>query len=183
MAKHREILSTPSQGDDIRKIHYFTAPIVGTARPNQDVYLRALATLPLVNVVLGKFKKKRVQCSVSACAHIGGKMFDTVEEKRTDVNVGIHMLDDAYQNRCDTLVLVSGDSDLVPALNMIKARFPSKTLIVYMPTRNPIRGAAVELRSAADKDRSLPLNLLPRTQFPPQIPDGTGGVITKPVSW
>ena len=169
--------------DDIQQIHYFTAPIVGPTRPNQDVYLRAMATLPLVDVVLGKFKKKRLVCGVKACAHIGDRLFDALEEKRTDVNIGIYMLDDAYQNRCDTLILVSGDSDLVPALNMIKTRFPNKTLIVYVPTRNPIRGAAVELRSAADKDRNLPLNLLALSQFPNRLPDGAGGFITKPAAW
>ena len=93
------------------------------------------------------------------------------------------MLDDAYQNRFEKLVLVSGDSDLVPALNVIKSRFPKKQIIVYVPTRNPIRGAAVELRSAADKDRDLPLNLLSLSQFPHQMPDGAGQLLTKPASW
>ena len=93
------------------------------------------------------------------------------------------MLDDAYQNRCDRQILVSGDSDLVPALNVIKSRFPSKEIIVYVPTRNPIRGAAVELRSAADKDRDLPLNLLPLSQFPAQLQDGSGQLLTKPTTW
>ena len=93
------------------------------------------------------------------------------------------MLDDAYQNRCGTLILVSGDSDLVPAFNVIKSRFPNETIIVYVPTRNPIRGAAVELRSAADRDRDLPLNLLPHSQFPSQFPDGSGRLLSKPASW
>ena len=109
-------------------------------------------------------------------------MFDALEEKRTDVHIGIHMLDDAYQNRCEKQILVSGDSDLVPALNVIKSRFPSKEIIVYVPTRNPIRGAAVELRSAADKDRNLPLNLLQLSQFPVQFPDSAGKLVVKPAS-
>lgn len=121
------------------------------------MYHRALSTTPLVHIVLGKFKKKRVRCSVPECIHAGPRRFDTIEEKRTDVHIGIRMLEDAYQNQFDKVILVSGDSDLVPALNVIKFRFPSKQIIVYVPTRNPIRGAAVELRSAADKNRNLPL--------------------------
>ena len=169
--------------DDLQQIHYFTALVTGPTRPNQDIYLRALATLPSVNVVLGKFKRKRVLCSVPACSHAGTRLFDALEEKHTDVHIGIHMLDDAYQNRCERQILVSGDSDLVPALNVIKSRFPSKEIIVYVPTRNPIRGAAVELRSAADKDRDLPLNLLPLSQFPVQFSDGAGQLLAKPTSW
>lgn len=169
--------------DELQQIHYFTALVTGPTRPNQDIYLRALATLRLVNVVLGKFKKKRIRCCVAACVHSGGRMFDATEEKRTDVHIGIHMLDDAYQNRCDNLILVSRDSDLVPALNVIKARFPDKQITVYVPTRNPIRGAAVELRWAADKDRDLPLNLLQFSQFPVQLSDGAGQLLIKPTSW
>ena len=136
--------------DDLQQINYFTAPVTGPTRPNQDLYLRALATLPLVNIVLGKFKKKRIRCAVPGCCHAAPRIFNAVEEKRTDVHIGIHMLDDAYQNRCERQILVSSDSDLVPALNVVKSRFPNQEIIVYVPTRNAIRGAAVELRSAAD---------------------------------
>lgn len=51
-------------------------------------------------------------------------------------------------------------SDLVPVVNMVKTRFPAKQITVYVPSRNPVRGAAVGLRAAADKNRDLPLNLL-----------------------
>jgi hypothetical protein len=51
-------------------------------------------------------------------------------------------------------------SDLVPAVNRVKTRFPAKQITVYVPSRNPVRGAAVELRATADKNRDLPLNLL-----------------------
>lgn len=84
--------------DDLRAIKYFTALVKGQTRANQELYLKALATLPLVEVILGKFKKKRVHCNESSCLHAGNRMFETVEEKRTDVNIAVSMLDDAYQN-------------------------------------------------------------------------------------
>jgi uncharacterized LabA/DUF88 family protein len=93
------------------------------------------------------------------------------------------MLHDAYEDHCDRFVIVSGDSDLVPAVNRVKTLFPQKQVFVYVPTRDPIRGAAIELRSAADKDRSLPLRPLKFAQFPPRIPDGAGGFIEKPATW
>ena len=79
----------------------------------------------------------------------GSRFFDSLEEKRTDVSIGIWMLDDAYQDRCDNLILVSGDSDLVPAVQMVKSRFPLKKILVYVPANSPVRGYAVELRSVA----------------------------------
>ena len=170
--------------DNLIAIRYFTALVNGPAKQHQEIYLRALATLPLVEILLGKFKKKRVECTHPQCTlTTGRRFFECLEEKRTDVNIGICMLDDAYQDRCDQLVIVSGDSDLVPAALMVKNRFPTKRIIVYVPTNNPIRGYAVELRSVAHKSRDLPLQLLSRCQFPTQIPDGSGGFLTKPATW
>ncbi len=169
--------------DDIRIIHYFTAIVSGSHRRDQERYLQALATLPKVNVILGKFKTKQVRCRVAGCDYRGSRMFDAKEEKRTDVNIALQMLDDAHHDRTERFVLVSGDSDLVPAIDLLKKQWPEKQVIVYVPSRNPIRGAAVELRSAADKDRTFPLALLPRCQFPPEIPDGRGGIIGKPDDW
>ena len=93
------------------------------------------------------------------------------------------MLDDGYQGLFEHAILVSGDSDLVPAINMIRTRFSNKQVTVYVPSRNPVRGAAVELRAAATKNRDLPLNLLVRAQLPAAIADGSGGQIVKPASW
>jgi 6-hydroxy-3-succinoylpyridine 3-monooxygenase len=93
------------------------------------------------------------------------------------------MVDDAYQNACDHLVLISGDSDLVPGVATVRERFPAKKITVYVPSRNPLRAAAVELRAAAHRNRELPLILLPHCQFPDTLPDGAGGVLTRPADW
>ena len=169
--------------DDIQIIRYFTAMIDGSRKTNQLRYLRALETLPLVQIILGQFKTKTVSCKVRACRFTGSRRFATQEEKRTDVNIAVHMLDDAYSDLCDRFVLVSGDSDLVPAVDLLKARFPGKEVIVYVPARDRVRGAAVELRSAADKNRTLPREKLPHAQFPVQVPASAGSVVTKPADW
>jgi 6-hydroxy-3-succinoylpyridine 3-monooxygenase len=169
--------------DDLRLIRYFTALIEGPTKSNQETYLRALATTPLVEVILGKFKRKTLKCRVPACSFAGARHYDTQEEKRTDVNIAVFMLDDAYRDQCDQLILFSGDSDLVPAVNMVRLTFPEKQIIVYVPSRNPTRGAAVELRTAAHAHRSLPLQLLAKAQFANQIPDGYGGQLRRPPDW
>lgn len=170
--------------DDIQVIRYFTALITGPGLARQQTFLQALATRPLIEVILGSFKTRRIKCRCSGCAATGAaRFFDMPEEKRTDVNVAIYMLDDAYQGKCDCMIVVSGDSDLVPAVRMVRSRFPGIKITVYVPARVPQRGYAVELRTAAHAHRLLPLNLLPIAQFPTTIPDGTGGFITKPASW
>jgi len=169
--------------DDVRRIYYFTALVNGSAQIRQVSYLRALHTTPLVSVIEGRFKDKEVTCAVRRCTFKGRRSFLVPEEKRTDVNIGTIMLDDAYRDVTDRIVLVSGDSDLVSPLLLIKHRFPEIEIIVYVPAQHPVRGAAVELRGAADKHKMLPLDLLKKCQFPAELDDGRGGVIKKPDTW
>jgi hypothetical protein len=169
--------------DDIQVIKYFSASIIGPTRSNQDAYLRALATLTSVQVILGRFKERKVKCGVSSCTHTGSRWFQKPEEKRTDVNIAVAMLDDAYQDACEHLILISGDSDLVPGVATVRSRFPAKRITLYVPCRNPLRGAAVELRASVHRHRDLPLILLGHSQFPDAVPDGAGGVIHRPATW
>jgi len=92
------------------------------------------------------------------------------------------MIDDAYQNRCDRLILVSADSDLVPGVEFVKYKFPAKEVFVYVPALNRPR-IADELRTVAHKHNNLPLNVMRRAQFPNEIPDGRGGILRKPADW
>ena len=171
------------QNDDVVKIKYFTALIENNrdARNRQEAYLQALETMPKVEIILGRFKDKTIRCKVR-CGYGGSKGFKAPEEKQTDVAMGVHMLDDAYQGKYDRLILVTGDSDLLPAVEMVKSRFPTKTIHLYVPARTLQRGAAVEMRGAAHKDRTLPNNLIQRSQIPDPLTVGTL-TIAKPVGW
>lgn len=145
--------------DQITAIRYFTAVSSYGTSQDQLTYLRALETLPLVTIIQGRYKKKKVKCRIThlACTvPAPDRFFFIPEEKRTDVNIGIFMLDDAYQGLFDHAILISGDSDLVPAINMVRTRFQNKQVTVYVPSRDPTRGAAVELRTAATKNRDFP---------------------------
>jgi uncharacterized LabA/DUF88 family protein len=176
--------------DDVIEIQYFTARVSGAREQRQMALWRAFATLPLLKIVAGHFKSKRVECTHATCAFVGDRHFPTFEEKHTDVNIAIHMLDDAYQNRCDRLILFSGDSDLVPAVKLVRLRFPKKKVIVYAPTGAqdaagvPIKDRrADELKQAATDGRDFPPQLLPLCQFPTEFKDASGYSIKKPQSW
>jgi len=172
--------------ESIKRIWYFTAPVKGETKPNQMVYWQALATTPLVEVVEGKFKDKRVECKHKECPGKHRRFFSSQEEKRTDVSIGIHMLDDAYQNVSDKLILVTGDSDLCPAVERVRSRFPKKQVIVYVPSRDEAgdtkRKYNTELRSVATSLNRLPPHLLKLSQFPDPLVT-TWGVLVKPEAW
>jgi uncharacterized LabA/DUF88 family protein len=173
------------QDDDIQKIWYFTARVSGAAASRQQPYLEALSTLPKVKIKYGLFKDKTQKCKVAACnLPASQKKYKVPEEKGTDVNIALQMLDDAYQGLCDRIILVSGDSDLVPAIELIKKRHTQIKISVYIPATNPKRGAATELRNSADNDHTLaPNNLMVQSQFPINVIISPTRTITKPSSW
>ena len=170
------------QDDDIQKIYYFTAIVSGNARQRQKIYFQALQTSNLVKIVFGLYKSRQRKCKVANCSNPRRNYAD-YEEKRTDVNIALQMLDDAYQNNCDRMIVVSGDSDLVPAIELVKQRFPEIKITVYIPSRHPRRGAATELRNTADKNKTLPTALFRNTQFPDSLMNNSGQTINKPSSW
>ncbi len=55
--------------------------------------------------------------------------YRTKEEKKTDVNLAVRIVEDAYENRFDRAYIISCDTDIVPAINLVKQRFPEKELI------------------------------------------------------
>ena len=53
----------------------------------------------------------------------------------TDVNIGVELMKDAYENRFDMAFLISADSDLVPVIELKKALFPNKKIIIAFPPK------------------------------------------------
>jgi 6-hydroxy-3-succinoylpyridine 3-monooxygenase len=83
------------QDDEIQKIWYFTARVSGSQQVRQETYFEALSTLPLVQMVFGLYKSKTLKCRVKDCGYDGKKSYQVTEEKGTDVNIALQMLDDA----------------------------------------------------------------------------------------
>ena len=128
--------------DDLVAVKYFTTLVLGRTQPNQRMFWRALSTTPVVEIKQGRLRKTRKwTVNTRAVSFRGTGYSGTISEKRTDVNIGITMVDDAYQNACDNLVLLSGDSDLVPAVELVRNRLKDKKIFVYAPT-SPIPGRA-----------------------------------------
>ncbi|MEQ9411563.1 MAG: NYN domain-containing protein [Fuerstiella sp.] len=171
------------QHEEVLRIDYFTARMHGDSGVRQETHLRALSTLPKLRVIAGNYKRKSVKCRVGQCEFGGNRRFSTWEEKRTDVNIAVQMVADALAEEADVQIVVSGDSDLVPALHKVKEMRPGIKLVVYVPARDEQRGAATEIRAAADKNATLPMALLKSCHFPVEVPDGSGGKIMRPERW
>ena len=119
---------SPSQ--TLEKIVYFTASPLNQEKSNrQGAFLNANKLLndSKFEVVRGKYLKKIIECP--NCKYAISKP----EEKKTDVNMAIRMIGDCMDNKTDIIVLVSGDSDLLPPIEFIQHKYPSKKIRVYFP--------------------------------------------------
>ena len=97
-----------------------------------------------VSLVYGQYKQKRQKCSL--CTNT----FSHKEEKETDVNIALQVAYDAEDGCYDRAIIVSADTDLVPAIKAVKARHPEKEILVVTPPYTKDRKRQAHLTSTED---------------------------------
>ena len=156
--------------------HYFTAKVrfPQSKQRRQNKYLEALDTLsPNISITFGKYYQQDVECP--QCLGIYQKSF----EKMTDVNIASQMIVDAFDDVCDTFLLISGDSDLSSPIQHIKRKFPKKRIIIEFP---PMRNSS-ELKRVADGHYLINETTLRHCQFSEFITKPDGYQLQRPQSW
>ncbi len=139
----------------------------------QQTYLEAVETLAGVEAIYGHYLSKPKQCRTC------GAQWQQAEEKMTDVNIAVRLLADAMDDAFDTAMIVSADSDLVPPVEAVRARFPAKRIIIASP---PARHSA-KLAAAANVCFTIGRKRLQDSQLPDNITKPDGFVLTRPASW
>ena len=136
VAHHRE---SRHPGTVARQVAYFTAlEVTG------------------VQLDLGHFKARRQVCPLCGGRFVGW------EEKETDVAIGAGLLELICTDLCDTVVLVTGDTDLVPAMRAARRLDPAKDLVALQPYRRVNR----ELSRCADGALTIRVANYARHQLP-----------------
>lgn len=172
-------------GEDIKRIRYFTARVSGVVDPDapnrQQIYLRALATLPTVSIHYGTFLTNNVWMPLTVPPVKGPRKVQVIktEEKGSDVNLASHLLLDGFKEDCDTVVIVSNDSDLTEPVCI--ARF-ELGLQVGVINPHPARKRSRRLSRDAHFFKQLRSNAVAKSQFPRRMVDATGQ-FERPRSW
>ncbi len=157
----------PKADYEIVGIKYFSAFAVH--RP--DAYRRHRAFVAAlectgVRAIMGKFKEKD-----RICFDCGSK-WKAHEEKETDVNIAIHALNGAHRNEYDTAIFVTADSDIAPAVRMIKAETSKAVRILF-----PIGLWSTELSKAVGGKPNTPemkMIHIERSLLPRELNDHNG---------
>ncbi len=100
-------------------------------------------------------------------------------EKMTDVNIATQMLIDAYQDRFDMAMLISGDSDLVPPVKAIHTLFSQKRVFVVFPPKRHNSSVALNAKGSIVIGRKK----LVDSQFPDELMKKDGYILRKPSDW
>lgn len=174
----------------INRIRYYIARVSGRSdvqQPlRQDIYLRALRTIPILTIHEGKFLESKVRMPLVQPVQSGPKTVEVwkTEEKGSDVNLSCHMLLDAFHQDCEVVALVSNDSDLAEPIRVIRKEFGLKVIVIH-PVSSVITGSrkiSTQLKRFANKSFFIDDPVLAQCQFPNVLQD-IHGTITKPSTW
>lgn len=157
-----------SKSEDISNIYYFSAYANWLPGPRRrhEQYVAALTAVD-IDVIMGNFKKKDRFCNHCKRISVGH------EEKETDVNIALCMLNEAYKDTYDRAYVVSRDSDLKPAIAMVRNQFPEKEIVVVAP---PHFGHSTDLLSVANGKRKISKKQIEQCLFPKIVLDSGGNV-------
>jgi len=169
----------------ILSIKYFTAKVkaIGDSeRPlRQSVYINALKKhIHELSVHYDHFMSHEVRMPLASDPRQKVTVIKT-EEKGSDVNLALHILNDAWHDRYDCAVILSNDSDLAEALRMVKSDHKKRVgLILPKGVAGHKVHPSVELMKLADFKLFAGAGALAASQLPNPIP---GTNIHKPLKW
>jgi uncharacterized LabA/DUF88 family protein len=165
-------------------IKYFTAYVSARGsnqgKPiRQQIYVRALKHwIPELEVIVGQFTTHSVNRKLDPA--IGTQKYATVietREKGSDVNLAVHLVNDAWRDQYDCAIVISSDSDLAEAIRLVLQSHPGKKVGLMVTGK---QNSTKELIRCASFVKKIGTTALSLSQMPEMIP---GTTISKPADW
>jgi uncharacterized LabA/DUF88 family protein len=179
----------------VTKVKYYTARVSARAHDphapaRQATYLKALSSVPEIELHQGTFMISEPWMPLATPPQARPNGYPWVlpppltvkviksEEKGSDVNLGVHLVRDAFLNAFDVAVVLTNDSDLIEPIRIVTQEV-GKRVGLLAPVKFPNAG----LMAAASFHLRIRPGHLTAAQFPSPItqPDGTS--IHKPATW
>lgn len=186
---------------EVDRILYFTArirpaPWDPAAHVRQTQYLRALGTLPRVEIIEGTYARTFPAMRLlnpRDLRHADASRWSYLpvfvwknEEKGSDVNLGARLVYDGCTGAFDAAVIVSNDSDLLEPVRLVtrKVSRPVRAILPANPHTKRHRPKSVFERDATSIiATSISWNILKKCQLSAVITDSAGREIMMPPEW
>jgi hypothetical protein len=107
-----------------------------------------------------------------------GHTYRRYEEKETDVNIATALVSDAAFGRMDSALVVSADSDLVPAVRAAKAARPG----LFIAAAFPPKRFSSELQALMPNSLHIGADKIKQSQLPDQLSIGDKSW-SRPAKW
>ena len=157
-------------------VKYFTASVLNdpAAQSRQDHYIEALTSLypTHIDVVMGRYQSTPYTCR--KCGHT----YLRYEEKETDVNLATSILVDSSLGLCDTVMLISADSDMAPAVRAARLINPELFIFAAFPPKR----FSHELKSLMPASFVIGRGRLKNAQLPRSFAV-SGKLFSRPAKW
>lgn len=160
----------------LTRVKYFTARVRDDrgGEQRQSVYLDALAAhCSKVDIISGRFQEKQYKCRSCRSA------WTSYEEKETDVSIAVAILEHGVRDDFDAALIISGDSDLCPAVRALARLRPDKRVVVAFP---PAR-RSTDLRNAANASFPIGTAKIRQAQLPQTVTTAAGVILKRPSPW
>ena len=163
-----------SSNQELIEIKYFTSRVNNDPHKlqKQNKYLEALESVD-IKLYYGRYQRNSIECS--RC----GNEWPSYKEKMTDVNIATHMIIDAFQDKYDMAMLISGDSDLVPPIKEIHNNFNNKRVFVGFPPKRHNQSVSIVAKGSL----TIGKKKIKDSQFPIEVIKRDGYVLTRPDDW
>ena len=169
------------------EIKYFTAKISqqkinDNAPKRQSTYLYALQKhIPELKIYYGHYLQSKIKAKLCNPLQNSSSYVEVykTEEKGSDVNIALHILNDAWLDKYDCAVLVSNDSDIAEALRFVKSDH-QKEIGLVVPGDEKNRKVSKQLQRYAHFIKRLRNSVLADSQLPNPI---VNTKIYKPQTW
>ena len=173
-------------GREVKRIRYFTAQVRNTpqnpgAANRQRIYLRALATLPKVEIHYGYFSTNDVRLPLVNPPQNGPAtaLVRRTEEKGSDANLAAYLLLDCCQGDCDEATVISNDSDFAEPIRLVRDVLQMSVGVINPSQRN----RSVQLWQAASWSYpAINERVFRNSQLPRRLTDANG-TFSKPPTW
>ena len=155
--------------------NYYTSRIGNNPgkEKRQKTYIEALETLNDCRILYGHYQSHIEKCR--KCGHT----YPYSNEKMTDVNIAVSLMEDAFKDKYDTAFLITGDSDLVPPIKSIHTLFPEKRVFIAFPPNR----FNVSVKNVSKGNMIIGRKKLKDAQFPNTVTKADGYILNKPSIW
>jgi len=175
----------------IHRIRYFTArvspsPNDPSAATRQDIYIRALRTIPNLDIHFGHFVQWPKLMPQFPLAYPHGATSPQAvqvlktEEKGSDVNLGVYLVRDCFVRDFTEAAIISNDSDLAEALKIVATEAHCPVKVINPHRFNPISRELCAVSSS--HMATINSSVLRACQFSSTLTDSIG-TFSKPQSW